>query len=117
VYAIQKSLPIAYRAKVLGRALVAARLRTNANSFWMLEYLSSTTAVTTLAGTNLHTRMSVTAAATSNAAVAVTATLAAAGASTAAANVATIPANCPKRKARPSSHQGFIKTVPTKLAS
>jgi hypothetical protein len=32
--AIQKTQPIAYRAKVLGRALVAAR--TNANTFWML---------------------------------------------------------------------------------
>jgi hypothetical protein len=32
--AIQKARPIAYRAKVLGRALLATR--TNANSFWML---------------------------------------------------------------------------------
>jgi hypothetical protein len=34
VRAIQKTRPIAYRAKVLGRALLAAR--TNANSFWMI---------------------------------------------------------------------------------
>jgi hypothetical protein len=34
VRAIQKARPIAYRAKVLGRALLAAR--TNANSFWIL---------------------------------------------------------------------------------
>jgi hypothetical protein len=34
VCAIQKTRPIAYRAKVLGRAFLAAR--TNANSFWML---------------------------------------------------------------------------------
>jgi hypothetical protein len=32
--AIQKARPIAYRAKVLGQALIATR--TNANSFWML---------------------------------------------------------------------------------
>jgi hypothetical protein len=32
--AIQKTLPIAYRTKVLGRALLATR--TDANSFWML---------------------------------------------------------------------------------
>jgi hypothetical protein len=34
VRAIQTTLPIAYRAKILGRALLAAR--TDANSFWML---------------------------------------------------------------------------------
>jgi hypothetical protein len=34
VRAIQKTRPIAYRAKVLGRALLSAR--TDANSFWML---------------------------------------------------------------------------------
>jgi hypothetical protein len=34
VHAIQKARPIAYRAKVLGRALLAAR--TDANRFWML---------------------------------------------------------------------------------
>jgi hypothetical protein len=32
--AIQKTRPIAYRTKVLGQALLAAR--THANSFWML---------------------------------------------------------------------------------
>jgi hypothetical protein len=34
VRAIQKTRPIAYRAKVLGRALLAAR--TDSNHFWML---------------------------------------------------------------------------------
>jgi hypothetical protein len=66
--AIQKARPIAYRAKVLGRALLTAR--TDANSFWMLlsgnaeVAFSPTTATTTLAA-NLPT-----AAATSNAAAA-----------------------------------------------
>jgi hypothetical protein len=34
LFAIQKALPIVYRAKVLGRALLATR--TDANKFWML---------------------------------------------------------------------------------
>jgi hypothetical protein len=51
VLAIQKSRPDSYRAKVLGRALLAAR--TDVNSFWMLlsgnaeVALPSTTATTT----------------------------------------------------------------------
>jgi hypothetical protein len=52
VRAIQRTRPIAYRAKVLGRALLG--VRTNPNSFWMLlsgnaevVALSSTTATTT----------------------------------------------------------------------
>jgi hypothetical protein len=51
VRAIQKSCPVSYRAKVLGRALVAAR--TDVNSIWMLLLgnaevaCSSTTATTT----------------------------------------------------------------------
>jgi hypothetical protein len=74
VRAIQKAHPIAYRTKVLGRALLASR--TDANSFWMLlsgnaeVAFPPTTATTTLA-TNLTTPA--TAAATSNAA-AITAT-------------------------------------------
>jgi hypothetical protein len=50
VRAIQKTRPVSYRAKVLGRALVAAR--TDVNSFWMLlsgnaeVAFSSTTATT-----------------------------------------------------------------------
>jgi hypothetical protein len=56
--AIQKTLPQAYRAKVLGRALLA--VRTDPNRFWMLlsgnteVAFPSTTATTTLA-TNLPT--------------------------------------------------------------
>jgi hypothetical protein len=104
VRAIQKARPIAYRAKVLGRALVAAR--TDANSFWMLlsgnaeVAFPPTTATTTLA-TTLSTPA--TAAAITNAtAVAVTAAvtvIATRAASTtgasAAANVAT-PTACQK---------------------
>jgi hypothetical protein len=69
VRAIQKTRPIAYRAKVLGRALLSAR--TNVNSFWILlsgnpeVAFLSTTATTTLAS-DLPTPA--TAVATSNAA-------------------------------------------------
>jgi hypothetical protein len=51
VGAIQKARPLSYRAKVLGRALVAAR--TDVNCFWVLlsgnaeVAFSSTTATTT----------------------------------------------------------------------
>jgi hypothetical protein len=65
IHAIQKTHPITYRAKVLGRALLAAR--TNVNSFWMI--LSGNAEVSfppTTAATNLATPA--TAAATSNAA-------------------------------------------------
>jgi hypothetical protein len=98
VLAIQKSCPIPYRAKVLGRALLA--LHTDANSFWMLlsgnveVAFPSNTAATTMAA-SLATPA--TAAATSNsaapvaptAAVPITASRAAStcGAST-AANIA-----------------------------
>jgi hypothetical protein len=53
VRAIQKTRPIAYRAKVLGRALLAVQI--DPNSFWMLlsgnaeVACPSTTATTTLA--------------------------------------------------------------------
>jgi hypothetical protein len=51
VRAIQKARPVSYRAKVLGRALIATR--TDANSFWMLlsgnaEVAFSSTAATTV---------------------------------------------------------------------
>jgi hypothetical protein len=56
--AIQKTRPIAYRAKVLGRALLSAR--TNANIFWMLlsgnaevAFLSRTTTIAVAVTTNL----------------------------------------------------------------
>jgi hypothetical protein len=58
VRAIQKTRPIAYRAKVLGRALLA--VRTNANSFWMLlsrnpEVAFPSTTATTSPAANLPT--------------------------------------------------------------
>jgi hypothetical protein len=62
VRAIQKTRPIAYRAKVLGRALLA--VRTDPNRFWMLlsgnaevvfASTTATTATTIAAGTNLST--------------------------------------------------------------
>jgi hypothetical protein len=68
--AIQRTRPIPYRAKVLGRALLSAR--TDANSFWMLLSGNAEVAFpsrTTVAAANLHTPMSLptpaTAAATS----------------------------------------------------
>jgi hypothetical protein len=102
---IQKTHPIAYRAKVLGRALLS--VRTDANRFWMLlsgnpeVAFLSTTAMTTL--TDLPTT-SATAVVTSNAAAVaatVTGTRAAstAGAS-AIANVAT-PTACQMGKKCP----------------
>jgi hypothetical protein len=56
--AIQKTRPIAYRTKVLGRALLAAR--TNANIFWILlsgnaEVAFPSTAATTTLTANLPT--------------------------------------------------------------
>jgi hypothetical protein len=55
VHAIQKTRPILYRAKVLGRALLSAR--NNPNRFWMLlsgnagvALFLSTTATTTPTG-------------------------------------------------------------------
>jgi hypothetical protein len=58
VHAIQKTRPIAYRAKVLGRALLAAR--TDANSLWMIlsgnaEVAFSSMTATTTAATNFPT--------------------------------------------------------------
>jgi hypothetical protein len=57
VPAIQKARPLAYRAKVLGRALLATH--TNSNSFWMLlsrnleAAFPPTTATTVAADVNL----------------------------------------------------------------
>jgi hypothetical protein len=120
--AIQKICPTAYRAKVLGRALVAARK--DVNRFWMLlsgnaevAFLSMTTATTTPAAslptpataaathaynvTDIAVTAAVAVSATSNAAaVAVTAAVAVAAtrtASTTAASVATnvaTPTSC-----------------------
>jgi hypothetical protein len=95
VRAIQKTRPIEYCAKVLGRALLA--IRTDANSLWMLlsgnaevAFLSTTAMISP--ATNLPTPA--TAVATS------------AGAS-AAASVAT-PTACQKRNISSLPHQGFI---------
>jgi hypothetical protein len=97
VLAIQKTRPITYRAKVLGRALLA--VRTDVNSFWMIlsgnpeVAFASTTATTTLA-TNLPTPAAAVAAVTATRPASTT------GASAAAASVAT-PSACQKRKTRP----------------
>jgi hypothetical protein len=99
--AIQKTRPIAYRVKVLGRALLA--VRTNPNSFWILlsgnpeVAFPSTTATTTLAA-NLLSRAT---AAVPAIITDVTAIRAASstGAST-STNVDT-PTACQKRKAHP----------------
>jgi hypothetical protein len=113
VRAIQKTSPIAYRAKVLGRALVSER--TNANSFWMLlsgnsEVAFASTAATTTLAANLRTPATTVGAeadATLNATAAVTVTVtatraaSATDASTAAKVVSITPTACHKRKARP----------------
>jgi hypothetical protein len=75
--AIQKTRPISYRTKVLGRALLAAR--SDANSFWMLlsgnaEAAFPSTAATTTLAANLPTPATAAATSTSNV-VAATATL------------------------------------------
>jgi hypothetical protein len=82
VRAIQKSRPIPYRAKVLGRALLAAR--TDANSFWMLlsgnaEVAFPSRSTTVTASTTVAAKLATpaTAAATSSAAAPVVATAAA----------------------------------------
>jgi hypothetical protein len=87
VPAIQRIRPIAYRAKVLGRALLATR--TDANSFWMLlsgnpeVAFLSTNATTTPAGTTAATVNVAAATATA------TTTQAASRVGASAANVAT----------------------------
>jgi hypothetical protein len=73
VRAIQKACPIAYRAKVLGRALLSAR--TDANSFWMLlsgnpEVAFSSRTSTIAAAANLPTPTTAAAAAVATANVA-----------------------------------------------
>jgi hypothetical protein len=111
IRAIQKTRPIAYRAKVLGRALLA--VRTDLNYFWMLisgnpevAFSSTTvTAVTTTPATNFPNPT--TGAAASNVASAATAVInvaATRAASTTGASAATNvapPTDCQKRKARP----------------
>jgi hypothetical protein len=78
VLAIQKTRPIAYRTKVLGRALLAAR--TDPNRFWMLlsgnaEIAFSSTTATTTAAASLPTPSTITTTTTTGVATAaVTAT-------------------------------------------
>jgi hypothetical protein len=81
VLAIQKTRPIPYRAKVLGRALLSAR--TDANIFWMLllgnvEVAFPSATATTTQATNLlmsATAAAATAASITVATVAATATI------------------------------------------
>jgi hypothetical protein len=98
--AIQKARPVAHRAKVLGRALLA--VHNDANSFWMLLSgyaeiaFPSTTATTTMVA-NLPTPAIVGATFTANAAPALAATTS----STAARDVVALAAGrkrktCPK---------------------
>jgi hypothetical protein len=96
VLAIQKTRPITYRAKVLGRALVA--VRTDPNRFWMLlsgntEVAFPSTTATIAAAANLPTPTPTTAFAADTAMVApiIVATTSTAAASNAGQ----------KRKARP----------------
>jgi hypothetical protein len=94
VCAIQKTLPIAYRAKVLGRALLAAR--TNTNSFWMLLSGNAEVAFPATPATvavSLHTAAAAAAAAVASAAAAAASAAAAtASAATASAAVASAAA-------------------------
>jgi hypothetical protein len=58
--AIQKTRPIAYRAKLLGRALVAERTNSSVNFFWMLlsgnaEVVFPSTTPTTTPAANVPT--------------------------------------------------------------
>jgi hypothetical protein len=97
--AIQKTRPITYRAKVLGRALLA--VRTDPNRFWML--LSGNPEVA-FPSTTANLPTPATADATSNAATATATVTATRDASTAGASdvakVAT-PTACQKRKTCP----------------
>jgi hypothetical protein len=96
VRVIQKTRSITYRAKVLGRALLAAR--THPNHFWMLlsgnaEVAFPSTAATTTPDENLPT--SATAATTVNVAPVATASV------TATSHILVAPASGQKRKAVP----------------
>jgi hypothetical protein len=108
--AIQKTLPIAYRAKVLGRALLATR--TDANRFWMLllgnaEVAFPSRTVTIAAAANHPTPATATATATSTLTTTATGSLslAATAVSDAFASTPTLATATPsagqKRKARP----------------
>jgi hypothetical protein len=109
VRALQKTRPITYRVKVLGRALLA--VRTNANSFWILlsgnaEVAFPSTSAATAPAASLPTPAI--AAATSNisaiaaaAVVTVPAIRIASTFSISAVDIIASPTTCQKRKARP----------------
>jgi hypothetical protein len=111
VRAIQKTLSITYRAKVLGRALLATR--TNVNSFWMLlsgnpEVAFPSRTTTIAANANLPTPATIASTANASAGAGttvdtVTATRAASttGASADASVTTTSTTDCQKRKAPP----------------
>jgi hypothetical protein len=101
--AIQKTRPILYRAKVLGRALLSAR--TNANSFWMLLSGNAEVAFPSKAATANLPRLATDTATVSASATAVAALSPTAGATSTISvsdvdSVAT-PTIIRKRKARP----------------
>jgi hypothetical protein len=110
--AIQKALPIPYRAKVLGRALLA--VRSDANRFWMLlsgnaevAFPSTAATIATIAAAAILPAPGI-AAATSNTAVVaatttvtVTATRATSSTGASAVDIVAISTASQKRKARP----------------
>jgi hypothetical protein len=110
VRAIQKTLPIPYRAKVLGIALLA--VRTDPNRIWMLisgnaEVAFPSTTATTTPTASLPTPAAA-AATTSNAtavaataAVTVTGTQLSSSIGVSAVDIVAIPTACQKRKTRP----------------
>jgi hypothetical protein len=110
VRAIQKTRSIAYRTKVLGQALFAAR--TDPNRFWMLlsgnaEIAFPSTTATTTPAANLPTPSNAAAATSNTAAIAITTAVtvtAIRAASTTDASAVDIVAprtTCRKRTARP----------------
>jgi hypothetical protein len=95
--AIQKSRPIAYRAKVLGRALLA--VQTDPNRFWMLlsgnvEVAFPSTSATTIAPAAILPTPATTD-------ITVTASRAASATGASTADIVATPASGQKRKARP----------------
>jgi hypothetical protein len=106
VRAIQKTLPIEYRAKVLGRALLA--VRTDPNCFWMLlsgnaEVAFPSTTATTTAAASLPAPAAV--GATANTGTGVANPVASTGLP--AANVVAAAASGQKRKACPEFQLGI----------
>ncbi len=101
--AIQKTRPIAYRAKVLGQALLA--VRTDPNRFWMLlsgnaEVAFPSTTATTTPSANLPTRA--TAVATSATAV---------GASVKSASTTTTTGSLPRAASAAATSAGIPSTA------